>query len=68
MEAISSDSDSRRIKVLLALRSKFGDSLEGDWIACWRGQLIESGPWNRLATLTQNDSVLSNFEPFCSIC
>jgi len=31
LEAISSDSDSVALKVLLALRSKFGDSLEGDW-------------------------------------
>src|SRR5882724_9035962 len=31
LEAISSNSDDRRIKVLLELRAKLGNSYEGDW-------------------------------------
>jgi hypothetical protein len=58
LEAISSTSDNRRIKVLLALHAKFGDSLEGDWDRLLATAADREWAVEQIAKLTRNDSIL----------
>jgi len=58
LEAISSNSDDRRIKVLLELRAKLGDSNEGDWDRLLATAADREWAVEQIATLTRNDTIL----------